>query len=43
MLEIVYDPTTAIALKFIDLLHHLIIPYIKLVIESVGVSGLENY
>ena len=42
MLEMVYHPTTTLALKFTDLLHNLVISYIKLVFESVGVNGLEN-
>ena len=42
MLEIIYDPTTTIALKFIDLLHNLVISYVKLVIEFVGVDGLKH-
>ena len=42
MLEKAYDPTIATALKFIDLLHNLVIPHLKLVIEPVGVSGLEH-
>ena len=42
MLEMVYHPTTTIALKFIDLLHNLVISYMKLVFESVGVNGLEH-
>ena len=42
MLEKVYNPTTAIALKFIDLQHNLITSYVKLVIEFVDVDGLEH-
>ena len=42
MLEMIYDPTTTNPLKFIDLLHNLGIPYVKLVIEFVGVNGLEH-
>ena len=42
MLEMVYDPTSTIALKFVNLLHNFIISYIKLVIEFVGVDGLEH-
>ena len=42
MLEMVYDPTTTIALKFINLQHNLIKSYMKLVIEFVGVDRLEQ-
>ena len=42
MLEMVYDPTTTTALKFINLQHNLIISYMKLVIKLVGVDGLEQ-
>ena len=42
MLEMVYNPTATIALKFINLEHNLIISYMKLVIEFVGVNGLEH-
>ena len=42
MLEMVYDPTITIALKFINLLHNLVISYVKLVINFVGVSGFEH-
>ena len=42
MLETVYNPTTTIALKFTNLLHNLIISYMKLEIEFAGVSGLEH-
>ena len=42
MLEMVYNPTTTIALKFNNLLHNLVIPYMKLVIEFMGVSGLKH-
>ena len=38
----VYDPTTTITLKFIDLLHKLIVSYVKSVIEFVGINGLEQ-
>ena len=41
MLEMVYDPTSPAELKFIDLLHNLVIPHVKLVIEFVGVNGIE--
>ena len=43
MPEMVYNQTTAIALKFINLQHNLIISYRKLVIEFVGVGGLEHF
>ena len=43
MLEMVYDPTTTIALKFINLQYNLIISYMKLVIEFVGVDRLEHF
>ena len=42
ILEMVYDPITTIALKFINLLHDLVISNAKLVIEFVGVNGLEH-
>ena len=42
MLEMVCNLTTTTALKFIDLLHNLVISYVKLVIEFVGVNGLEH-
>ena len=42
MLEMVYDPTTTTVLKFINLQLNLIISYMKLVIEFVGVDGLEH-
>ena len=42
MLEMVYDQTTKIALKFINFQHNLIISFTKLVIEFVGVDGLEH-
>ena len=42
MLEMVYNPTTTTALKFISLLHNLVISYVKLVIEFVGVNGFLN-
>ena len=42
MLKMVYNITTTTALKFIDLLHNLVISYVKLVIEFVGVNGLEH-
>ena len=42
MLEMVYDPTNTTALKFVDVLHKLVISYVKLVIEFVGVDGLEH-
>ena len=38
----VYNPATTIVLKFINLQHHLIMSYMKLVIEFVGVNGLKN-
>ena len=41
MLEMVCDPTSPAELKFIDLLHNLVIPHVKLVIEFVGVNGIE--
>ena len=37
----VYDPTITTALKFIALLHNLVISYVKLVIEFMGVNGLK--
>ena len=37
----VYDLTITIAFKFIDLLHNSVISYIKLVMEFVGVNGLN--
>ena len=42
MMEMVYDPTTTIALKFIYLQHNLIISYLKMVIEFMIVDGLEH-
>ena len=33
MLEMVYDPTTTTALKIINLLHDLVISYVKLIIK----------
>ena len=42
MLEMVYDPTSHVELKFIDLLHNLVIPHLKFVIEFVGVNGIEH-
>ena len=42
MLDMVYNPTTAIALKFINLRQNLIISYMKLVIEFMSVDGLEH-
>ena len=42
MLEMVYNQTTKIALKFINLQHNLIISFMKLVIELVGVDRLEH-
>ena len=42
MLEMVYDPTITIALKFINLQNNLILSHMKLVIELVGVDGLEH-
>ena len=42
MLEMVYDPTAAIALKFINLQHNFIISYMRFVIEFMGVDGLEH-
>ena len=42
MLEMVYNQTTATALKFINLQHSLIKSYMKLVIEFVGVDGIEH-
>lgn len=38
----VYDPTTTITLKFIDLQHKLIVSYVKSLIEFVGINGLEQ-
>ena len=42
MLEMVYNPTTTIVLKSIDLQHNLVISYMKLVIEFMDVDGLEH-
>ena len=42
MSEMVYDPTTTTVLKLIDLLHNLVILFVKLVIDFVGINGLEN-
>ena len=42
MLDMVYDPNTNIALKFINLQHNLIVSYMKLVIKFVGVDWLEH-
>ena len=42
MLEMVYDQTTINAFKFIGLKHNLTISYMKLVIEFVGVDGVEH-
>lgn len=42
MLEIVYDAITTTALIFINLLHNLVIPCVKMVVEFVGVNGLEH-
>ena len=42
MSEMVYDPTTTTVLKLIDLLHNLVILFVKLVIDFVDVNGLEN-
>ena len=42
MLEMVYDQTTSIPLKCISLLHNLGISYVKVVIEFMGVNGLEH-
>ena len=42
MLEMVYNQTTATALKFINLQHNLSKSYMKLVIEFVGVDGIEH-
>ena len=39
MMEMVYDPTTTIALKFTDLQHNLVISYVKL---AINVNGLEH-
>ena len=41
MLEMVYNQSTTIALKFINLQHNLIISYMKMVIEFMAVDGLE--
>ena len=38
----IYDPTTTIMLKLINLQHNLIMSYMKLVIEFVSVNGLEH-
>ena len=42
MLEMVYDPTSTIPLKFIDMLYNLVILHAKLVIEFVDVDRLEH-
>ena len=42
MLEMVYDPTTSITLKFISLQHNLIISYMKLIIEFVSAMDLNT-
>ena len=42
MLEMVYNPTTTIGLKFIDLQHNLVISYMELVVEFVDVDGLKR-
>ena len=42
MLEMVFNPTTNIALKFIDLQHNLVISNMKLAIEFVDANGLEH-
>ena len=42
MLEMAYNPTTTTALKFLDLLHNLVISCVKLVIEFLGVNGRED-
>ena len=42
MRELVYNPTSTVALKFINLEPNLIISYMKLVIEFVGVDWLEH-
>ena len=42
MLEMVYDPTSTILLKFIDMLYNLVILHAKLVIEFVDVDRLEH-
>ena len=42
MLEIVYNPTTTIALKFIILQHSLVLSFMKLVIRFMDVDGLEH-
>ena len=42
MVEMVYDPTTTIVLKCIDLLHDLVKSYVKLAIEFVGANGFEH-
>ena len=41
MLEMIYDSTTTITMNS-NLQHNLIISYMKLVIEFVGVGGLEH-
>ena len=38
----VYDPTTSITLKFINLQHNLIISYMKLIIEFVSAMDLNT-
>ena len=42
MLGMVYNPTTTIPSKFINLLHNLEIPQVKLVIELMGVNRLQH-
>ena len=42
MLEMSYNPTTSITLKFINLQHNLIKYYMIFVIEFVQVDGLEH-
>ena len=42
MLEMVYNPTAFITLKFINLQHNLIISYMKLVIEFVSGDDLNT-
>ena len=42
MLEMVYDQTTTTALKFINIVHNLVISYVKLINQFMGLKGLEN-
>ena len=38
----VYDPTTTTVLKFINIVHNLVISYVKLINQFMGLKGLEN-